>query len=46
MEMIAIGPTIEDGHSPNERLKISSVNIIWNFLIELIKNLSQYLEKK
>ncbi|MFX0000725.1 MAG: beta-Ala-His dipeptidase [Candidatus Hermodarchaeota archaeon] len=41
IEMIAIGPTIKDVHSPSERLKISSVNNIWNFLIELIKNLSQ-----
>ena len=46
MEMIAIGPTIENAHSPSERLKISSVNTIWNFLIVLIKNLSQNLEKK
>ncbi len=39
MEMIAIGPTIEDVHSPSERLKISSVDRIWRFLIALITNL-------
>lgn len=39
--MITIGSTIEDAHSTNERLKISSVNPIWNFLIALLKNISQ-----
>ncbi len=39
MEMIAIGPTIKDGHSPDERLKISSVEKIWKFLINLLNNI-------
>ncbi|MFX0180570.1 MAG: beta-Ala-His dipeptidase [Candidatus Hodarchaeota archaeon] len=39
MEIIAIGPTIKDGHSPNERLKISSVEKIWKFLITLLNNI-------
>lgn len=40
MEIIAIGPTIKDGHSPNERLKIRSVERVWKFLIELLKNVN------
>jgi len=39
MEMVAIGPTIKDAHSPNERLKISSVEKIWKLLIILLNNL-------
>ncbi len=45
MEMIAIGATIENVHTPNERLKISSVERIWKFLIALIKNISQSKNK-
>lgn len=41
MEMIAIGPTIKDGHSPDERLKISSVEKIWKFLISLLNNIKR-----
>ena len=40
LEMITIGPTIKDVHSPDEHLKIDSVNTIWNFLIEILKDLS------
>jgi len=41
MEMIAIGPTIKDGHSPNERLKVSSVEKIWRFLITILNNIKR-----
>ncbi|MFX1394124.1 MAG: beta-Ala-His dipeptidase [Promethearchaeota archaeon] len=40
LEMISIGPTMANGHSPDERLKISSVEKIWTFLIKLLKNLT------
>ncbi|TFG06354.1 MAG: aminoacyl-histidine dipeptidase [Promethearchaeota archaeon] len=40
MEMISIGPTVEGGHSPEERLKIASVEKIWIFLITLLNNLN------
>jgi dipeptidase D len=39
VEIISIGPTIIDGHSPDERLKIKSAEKIWNFLISLLKKL-------
>jgi dipeptidase D len=36
MEMISIGPNIEDVHSPDEKLSVSSVGKFWNFLTKLI----------
>lgn len=39
MEAIAIGPTIRDMHSPNERLNVKSVEKTWNFLINILKKL-------
>lgn len=39
MEAIAIGPTIRDMHSPNERLHVKSVEKTWNFLINILKKL-------
>ncbi|MDA3812558.1 MAG: beta-Ala-His dipeptidase [Spirochaetaceae bacterium] len=35
-EMISFGPDIEDPHSPDERLRISSVGKTFNFLVELL----------
>ena len=32
MQMISFGPQIENPHSPNERVQISSVESFWNFL--------------
>jgi dipeptidase D len=39
MDMISFGPTIEGAHSPNERVKISSVENCWNFLVALLKRI-------
>ena len=36
IEMISVGPTIENPHSPQERLNIASVDAAWKFLIELM----------
>jgi dipeptidase D len=36
MDMIAIGPTIENAHSANERLHIPSVGNLWRFLTALL----------
>ncbi|MFO7794667.1 MAG: beta-Ala-His dipeptidase [Promethearchaeati archaeon] len=36
LEIITLGPTIEACHSPDEKLKISSVQHTWNFLIALL----------
>ena len=39
MEFISIGPTIEGPHSPDERLKIDSVEKIWLLLVTLLKKI-------
>lgn len=39
MDMISIGPNLHDVHSPAERLQISSTKRIWDFLLELLKNI-------
>jgi dipeptidase D len=36
MQMISFGPTIENPHSPNERLYIPSIGRIWDFLTALL----------
>jgi dipeptidase D len=36
IEMISVGPNIENPHSPQERLNIASVDNVWLFLLELI----------
>ncbi|EJO5348622.1 aminoacyl-histidine dipeptidase [Clostridium botulinum] len=38
-DMISFGPDLDDVHTPNEHLSISSVERIWNFLVELLKNI-------
>jgi dipeptidase D len=38
-EMISIGPQIENPHSPDEKLKVESVEKMWNFINKLLKNL-------
>ncbi len=37
MEMISFGPDLENVHSPDERLKVSSVASVWNFLLKVLK---------
>ena len=41
MDMIAIGPTIENAHSANERLYIPSVENLWKFLTALLASYGQ-----
>ncbi len=36
MDMISVGPTIENPHSPSERLYIPSIGLIWRFLVALM----------
>ncbi len=37
MEIISIGPTILDAHSPAERVSVTSVQKIWEYLITLLR---------
>jgi dipeptidase D len=36
MDMISFGPTIQDPHSPSERLYIPSIRKVWDFLVGLL----------
>jgi dipeptidase D len=37
MDMISLGATIENPHSPGERLHIPSVGKVWEYLVEFLK---------
>lgn len=39
LDMISFGPTLRDVHSPNERIKIDTVGLWWNHLLELLKSI-------
>jgi dipeptidase D len=39
MDMIALGPTIENPHSPSERLYLPSVEKVWRLMVALLKSL-------
>ena len=38
MEMISLGPSMENAHSPDERLYIPSIERVWTFLVALLKS--------
>ncbi len=37
LDMISFGPSIENPHSPDERVNIRSVGMFWDYLVETIK---------
>ena len=39
LDMISIGPDMTDVHSPDERMKISSVGKFWDFLVKILEDL-------
>lgn len=39
LELISVGPTMRGVHSPDERLHIPSVQLVWNLIAEILKNL-------
>ncbi|MFX1493456.1 MAG: beta-Ala-His dipeptidase [Promethearchaeota archaeon] len=41
IQMISIGPTIDGEHTPNEKLKIVDVGIIYEILIKILQNFSK-----
>ncbi len=41
MEMISLGPTMENAHSPEERLYIPSIERVWTFLVALLKSFGE-----
>jgi len=40
MDMVSLGPTIRNAHSPDEEVHIASVGSTYRFLLELLKDLS------
>lgn len=38
-EMVSIGPTIVHPHSPDERVKIDTVEMVWKFLTAVLENI-------
>lgn len=39
MEMISIGPDIDGPHSPDEKLRIASIEKFWSFLLEFLRSM-------
>lgn len=39
MDMISIGPDLKNPHSPDEKIKISAIGKVWDFLVALLKEL-------
>ncbi|MCD8263692.1 MAG: aminoacyl-histidine dipeptidase [Tannerellaceae bacterium] len=39
LDMISFGPTLRDVHSPNERIKIDTVDLWWRHLLALLKSI-------
>jgi len=37
LDMISIGPDMTDVHSPDEKMKISSVGKFWDFLVRVLE---------
>ena len=38
LDMISIGPDMTDVHSPDEKMKISSVGKFWDYLVRILEN--------
>ncbi len=41
MDMISFGPTIKGAHSPDERLKIDTVEKFWNLTLEVLRKIPE-----
>ncbi len=39
LDMISFGPTLRDVHSPNERIQISTVELWWKHLLDVLKSI-------
>lgn len=38
MDMISVGPTLRNVHSPSEKVEIATVAMFYNFLLDILKN--------
>lgn len=41
MDMVSFGPTLREVHTPNERLLIPTVQMVWDHLLLILKNIPQ-----
>ena len=41
MDMVSFGPTLRGVHTPDERLHIPTVQMVWDHLLEILKNIPQ-----
>jgi dipeptidase D len=41
MDMISFGPTIRGAHTPEEMISIDTVNMFWDLLLDVIKNIPE-----
>lgn len=41
LDMISFGPTLRDVHTPKERIEIKTVQLWWDHLVELLKNIPE-----
>ncbi len=41
MDMVSFGPTLRFVHTPEERLLIPTVQMVWNHLLDILKNIPQ-----
>ena len=39
MDMISIGPTLKNPHSPYEKINVATIGKVWDFIVELFKEL-------
>lgn len=39
LDMVSLGPTMRDVHSPQERMEIATVDLFWRHLLEVLKNI-------
>jgi dipeptidase D len=39
LDMISFGPTMRNVHSPDERLEIKTVDLWWQHLLDILKNI-------
>jgi len=42
VDMISFGPDIRGAHTPEERVRIKSVENVWNIFVEVLKSLKDY----
>ena len=40
MDMISLGPDLRYPHSPDEKIHIGAIGKVWDFIVELLKNLN------